>query len=144
MKYFLLICSFLLIISCKTETENVNKPTFIIGKWIRLNDKEGYKTYENWNTNFTGVGYTLKNKDTTFKEIMSIVSVNDTFQLKVEGVNETATFFKFTSQTDTSFVCENAQNEFPTKIKYYIENKQLKAFVSNDDFSIDFVFESVK
>ncbi|QOD62108.1 hypothetical protein H9I45_06610 [Polaribacter haliotis] len=144
MKYFLFICSILLIISCKTEKEKTKKPSFLIGKWIRLNDKEGNKTYENWNTNFTGLGYTLKGKDTTFKEILSIVSVNDTSNLKVEGVNETPTLFKFTSQTDTSFIYENLKNEFPKKIKYYLENKQLKAIVSNDDFSIDFVFKKIK
>ena len=140
MKYFLFICSFLLIISCKTEKEKEKKPSFLIGNWIRINDKVGSKTYENWNTNFTGLGYTLKGKDTTFKEIVSIVSVNDTLFLKVESVNETPTLFKFTQQTDTSFICENPKNEFPKKIKYYLENKQLKAVVSNDDFSIDFVF----
>ena len=140
MKYFLFICSFLLIISCKTEKEKEKKPSFLIGNWIRINDKVGSKTYENWNTNFTGLGYTLEEKDTTFKEIVSIVSVNDTLFLKVESVNETATLFKFTSQTDSSFTCENPKNEFPKKIKYYLENKQLKAVVSNDDFSIDFVF----
>ncbi|QTE23746.1 hypothetical protein [Polaribacter cellanae] len=144
MKYFLFICSILLIISCKTEKEKTKKPSFLIGKWIRLNDKKGNKTYENWNTNFTGLGYTLKGKDTTFKEILSIVSINNTLNLKVAGVNETPTLFIFTSQTDSSFTAENPKNKFPKKIKYYLENEQLKAVVSNDDFSINFVFESVK
>lgn len=72
---------------------------------------------------------------------MSIVSINDTLFLKAEGVNETPTLFKFTQQTDTSFICENPKNEFPKKILYYKDNNQLKAEVSSEDFKIDFVFE---
>jgi hypothetical protein len=83
----------------------------------------------------------LKNNDTIFKEILSITSINDTLTLKVEGVNESATLFKITNQTDTSFVAENPTHDFPTKIKYWLENKQLKAHVSNKEFGIDFVFE---
>ncbi|MFY9243507.1 MAG: hypothetical protein WAO74_10795 [Polaribacter sp.] len=144
MKNYLFICCFLLTISCQNDKNKLEKPAFLIGNWIRLNDKPGSQTYETWNTNFTGIGYTKKGANTTFQETMSIISVNDTLYLKVEGVNETPTLFKFTQQTNTSFVCENPKNEFPKKIKYYIENKQLKAIISSDDFRIDFVFERVK
>ncbi|WP_299669435.1 hypothetical protein [uncultured Polaribacter sp.] len=140
-KPILFILTIVILFSCKTEDVKPQKPSFLIGNWIRLNNKEDTKTFENWNADFTGLGYTLKDKDTVFKEIMSIISINDTLNLKVEGVNETATLFKFTSQTDTSFVCKNPQNEFPKKISYYLKNEQLKAIVSSDDFSIDFVFE---
>jgi hypothetical protein len=75
---------------------------------------------------------------------MQIITKNDALFLEVTGVNKIPTIFKFTSQTDTSFICENPKNEFPKKIKYSIENQLLKAVVSSDDFSIDFVFESIK
>lgn len=130
-------------ISCQNQTNKREKPSFLIGNWIRLNDKEGSKTYETWNTNFKGIGYTKQGQKTSFEEILSIVTIKDTLYLKVEGVNETATLFKFTQQTDTSFVCENPKNEFPKKIKYYLENEQLKAIVSADDFRIDFVFDRI-
>lgn len=131
-------------VSCQDKKSEIKKPTFLIGNWKRLNDKEGSQTYETWNTNFTGIGYTKQEQKTTFQEILSIVKIKDTLYLKVEGVHETATLFKFTHQTDTSFVCENSQNEFPKKIQYYLENKQLKAIVSADDFRVDFVFEKTK
>ena len=130
-------------ISCQNQTNKREKHSFLIGNWIRLNDKEGSKTYETWNTNFKGIGYTKQGQKTSFEEILSIVTIKDTLYLKVEGVNETATLFKFTQQTDTSFVCENPKNEFPKKIKYYLENEQLKAIVSADDFRIDFVFDRI-
>ena len=130
-----------MLISCQKETTENKKPTFLIGDWIRTNNKKGTITYENWQTNFTGLGITLKDRDTTFKEILSIVSIKDTLFLKVEGVNETPTLFKFTSQTDSSFVAENPKNEFPKKILYYKDHNQLKAEVSSEDFKVEFVFE---
>jgi len=117
------------------------KPSFLIGDWIRLNDEKGSTTFEKWDTNLKGLGYTLKEKDTTFKETLSIVSIKDTLFLKVSGIHKNATFFKFTEQSNTSFTCENLKNEFPKKIKYYLENDQLKAIVSAGDLKIDFIFE---
>ncbi|MFK8058572.1 MAG: hypothetical protein AB8B78_00610 [Polaribacter sp.] len=143
MKSLLLLVSLFLFFSCKKVIEKQQKPTFLIGDWVRINNKKGSITYENWKTDFKGLGYTLKENDTVFKEIMTIISLNDSLFLKVEGVNEQPTFFKFTSQTDSSFVCENPKNEFPKKIKYYLENEQLKAEVSANDFKIDFVFEKM-
>ena len=95
----------------------------------------------------SGVGLTLKGTDTTFFEKMKIIQKNDTLYLEVNDVNdvndvnEKPTFFTFTKQTDTSFVSEKTKNKFPKKIKYYLENEQLKAEVSNTDFSIEFIFE---
>ena len=140
MKKIIVFIAIVLISSCQTENKPL-KPDFLLGKWIRTNDKPGNTTYEIWNNNFTGLGITLKEKDTTFKEILSIVSINDTLTLKVEGVNAKPTLFKFTSQTDTSFVAENPTHDFPTKIKYWLENKELKAHVSNKEFGINFVFK---
>lgn len=143
MRTMIFLACLVLIFSCNTESKPKN-PQFLLGKWIRINDKPDNTTYEIWNNNFTGLGITLKEKDTTFKEILSIISINDTLTLRVEGVNETPTLFKFTSQTDTSFVAENPTHDFPTKIKYWVENKQLKAHVSNKEFGIEFVFEKLK
>ncbi len=139
---FVFLCVIFLT-SCQKEIKKPSKPSFLIGNWIRLNDTEGNKTYETWKNDFTGMGLTIKNGETVFNEQMSILEINDTLHLKVSNVNETPTYFKFTSQTDTSFVCENPKNEFPKKIHYFIENKQLKAIISTDDFRIDFVFEKI-
>ena len=144
MKTFFFIFCFLILISCLKEKNEIQKPTFLVGNWIRTNEKDSLKTYETWQKNLSGIGLTLKGKDTTFYEEMKIITKNNTLFLAISGVNETPTPFKFTKQTDTSFVCENPKNEFPKKIKYFLENKQLKAIVSADDFKIDFVFKKVK
>ena len=144
MKKLFILCAVLLIFSCNSNINKTQKPTFLIGEWKRLNDKPGSQTYEMWNTNLVGMGYTIKDKKRSFQEILSIISIKDTLYLEVKGVNEKPTLFKFTNQTDTSFVCENPKNEFPKKIKYILDNKQLKASVSDDDFRIDFIFEATK
>lgn len=131
--YFLM----LLFVSCQ---DNVQKPSFLIGDWVRTNNSPGEMTYENWKPDFTGIGYTLKEKDTTFKELLSIVNENDSLYLRVEGVNKDANLFKITSITENTFTAENPKHDFPTEIKYWLEGDTLKAKVSNADFSIDFRF----
>ncbi len=137
-QFYILVCLFFLL-GCN-QKPTIEKPTFLFGKWERINSKPNKVTYEFWDHDFKGIGFTLKGKDTTFKEILSIVSIQDTLFYKVVGVNPKPTLFKFTSQTKTSFICENPKNEFPKKIEYKLENDTLKARVSNPDFGIDFLF----
>ncbi|MGK0412441.1 MAG: hypothetical protein ACJA1B_000637 [Polaribacter sp.] len=144
MKKMLLFGCFILMLSCNENSNKTQKPTFLIGEWKRLDDKPANQTYEIWNTNLVGLGYTITGVKRSFQETLAIITIKDTLYLEVKGINEQPTLFKFTEQTDTSFVCENPQNEFPKKIKYYLQNKQLKAIVSSDDFRIDFVFDRMK
>lgn len=137
-RFFLFIC-LVCLYSCSQQ--KLQKPEFLLGKWNRVNNQPEKKTYEIWRSDFTGIGYTLKGKDTTFVEILSIVEINNTLFYKVVGVNENPTLFKFTEQTETSFTCENPENEFPKKIQYSLENGVLKAMISAGNDSIEFVFE---
>lgn len=141
----LLVCSIctILFLAC-TPQKVLQKPFFLIGDWERLNNKEGKTTYEFWKSDFSGLGITLQKKDTVFKEVLNIISKKDTLYLKVEGVNAQPTLFKFTQQTDTSFVAENPKNEFPKKIKYWASNQKLYAKIWNDEsFAVDFIFKRI-
>ncbi|WP_428740866.1 hypothetical protein [Tenacibaculum sp.] len=143
MRFLLLFITGFLLSSCQNATE-IKKPTWLFGKWKRINNRPDKFTYEFWNDDFSGIGFTLKEKDTVFKEVLHIITKNDSLFLQVTGVNENPTLFAFTQQTDTSFTAENKQNEFPKTIRYWKENNQLKATVANDEFSIDFVFKKTK
>ncbi len=132
-----------LLISCNSKVKS-EKPKFLIGNWVRLNNAVNSTTFENWDKDFNGLGYTLKEQDTTFQEILKIERVNGKLNLKVIGVNENPTYFVFTNQTDTSFTCKNEKNEFPKKIKYWIDKEKLYAEVSNDNAKIDFIFKRLK
>lgn len=137
-----IVLFFLIFILASCAKKTVKKPDFLIGYWIRVNDKPFQKTYENWNKDFTGIGFTLQKSDTIFKEVLSILQIKDTLYLKVEGVNEHPTLFKFTHQTETSFVCENPDNEFPKRISYWKTKDQvLHAKVWNEGgYEINFTF----
>jgi len=143
MRYLIFVFCAILLTSCK-DKEDLKNPNWLVGDWIRTNNQPDHITYETWKLNLkhnlVGIGYTLKDKDTTFKENLSIIIKNDSLFLEVIGVNETPTLFKFIKQTDTSFVCENKSNEFPKKISYYKSNDYLNAVASNDDFKLDFFF----
>lgn len=143
MRFLFLLLTCVFIFSCQLE-KKTKKPSWLFGKWERTNEDAGKKTYEFWNDDFSGVGFTLQQKDTVFKEVMYIITKNDSLFLQVTGVNERPTLFAFIQQTDTSFTAENKQNEFPKTIRYWKENNQLKATVANDEFSIGFVFNPLK
>jgi len=143
MKLLLFICCLFLILSCSNLQKEIKQPSFLVGNWIRTNDKDSVTTYEKWQKDLTGIGFSLKEKDTIFFEKLDIINIKDTLFLKVTGVNANSTLFKFTEQTDTSFTCVNPKNEFPKKIKYYLEKNQLKATISNDKFNVDFIFDKL-
>ncbi len=139
MKRIFLLLSCIILFNCGHETPP--KPDFILGKWTRLNDAEGKTTYEIWNSDFTGIGFTMQGKDTVFKEILSIVELDGKLVFRVEGVNEEPTLFTITEISTDSFICENPENEFPKKIKYTFEENQLKAIISAGEESVEFLFE---
>ncbi|AZJ36629.1 DUF6265 family protein [Tenacibaculum singaporense] len=143
MRFLLLFITGFLLFSCQNTAE-IKKPTWLIGKWKRTNNQPDKLTYEFWSNDFSGIGFTLKEKDTVFKEVLHIITKNNSLFLQVTGVNEAPTLFVFTQQTDTSFTAENKLNEFPKVIQYWKENNQLKAKVANDEFSIDFVFDKIE
>lgn len=140
MKRLVFLCFFLGILGCQPEQHFV-EPTILLGHWNRINDAEGKETFEIWRPDFTGLGFTMQRNDTVFKEILSIVRIKEQWYLKVEGVNAEATLFKFTIQTDSSFVCENKKNPFPKRIEYQRTGNTLRAVISDDENSILFEFE---
>ena len=142
MKYVSYICVLMLFFSCTKEEENLD---WILGNWERINDSEGIQTYESWTkksaSKYIGKGYTLKNKDTIFKEYIHLLKVQEQWVFKVIGVNETPTLFKFISNTTNSFTCENLHNEFPKRIKYSYNGKSLEAIISDDNNEVHFLFK---
>ncbi|MGV0924779.1 DUF6265 family protein [Empedobacter tilapiae] len=149
---FLLLFSFSLN-SCQTNKTSPNKTSFdfLVGEWIRTNEKSDRKTYENWKkvdkNTFLGCGFTIKNNDTISQEHLTISKIDDKWILKVnldKTKNET-TDFKLINSDKNSFILENQENDFPKIIKYWKVGNQLKAEISNDESSkIDFVFEKIK
>jgi len=138
--YFLLIV--VLLYSCNKPQEA--QFNWLLGSWERTNDSKGNKTYEYWtkksDIEYIGLGCTLKNKDTVFKENIHLIKIKEQWVFKVIGVNETPTLFPVTNLSLTSFTCENPENEFPKQIIYSLEKGALKAIISDNTTDISFLF----
>lgn len=89
MKQLLLFLVFILFLSCKKENDNgkytdAGKTQFdwLVGDWIRNNDKDGKKTFESWikksSSEYIGVSYTLLNSDTIWKENVKLSKLDTT------------------------------------------------------------------
>jgi len=138
------VLTILLVYSCGKSKEEAQFD-WMLGNWERTNNSKGTKTYEYWSKKskdeYIGFGCTLKDKDTVFIEELSIIKINNIWNYKVVGVNETPTLFKFIDNTTNSFACENQQNEFPKKISYSIDEEQLKVIISDNTSEIPFLFK---
>lgn len=149
----LLILFFFLISACTTNTASINTPdfNFLIGKWVRTNEKTDRSTYEYWKkldqNTFLGCGFTIKDNDTIWQEHTILTKTNGKWFLKVKmnkKENQT-TDFELIHFEKNSFTLENKENDFPKIITYFKEGNQLKAEISNDDSNkILFDFEKLK
>lgn len=155
MKKLILIILPLLIFSCKnpaaslvvTEAEATNFD-WLLGNWRRTNEQEDRETFESWSkknkTEYHGLGYTLQNNDTIWKETINLVELNGIWRFEVAGKGETKpTVFKLTKFGKEEFICENPENEFPKLIQYYKEADNLKAMITDEEMKISFNFEKI-
>lgn len=125
--------------------QDFKKLEWLAGSWTRTNNKPDQTGKESWTLvspyKLVGKGYTLKGTDTVFVEKLSIILKEETIFYVVEGAgNARPTYFKFSSITKDSFVCENPKHDFPQRIAYKLENGIVKATVSGQGKHIDFVF----
>lgn len=148
---FLLLFTFL---SCKkTDHNDINNTgsnqtqfDWLVGNWIRTNEKDGKKTFESWtkssNSKFLGVSYTLQNNDTIWKEDVVLRKSNNIWYFAVTGKEDKSpVLFKLSKIDDKSFVFENKKNSFPKLIQYQNIGDKFKATVSGDEMVIHFEFE---
>lgn len=120
---------------------------WLTGSWVRTNNAAGEKTFENWEKispkEYKGEGYTLKGKDTIFKEDMELKNKDGNWNFIVTGVNEEPTTFHVLVLEHNRFVAENPQNDFPKRITYFTEDGKLTALISADKKNISFNFARI-
>lgn len=128
------------------SASDFKKLTWLEGSWIRTNAKPGRSGVEWWKMSganeMTGRGISLKGVDTTFVEKLRI-TIHDNVICYVADVpeNKAPVYFRFTSLTGNSFVCENPAHDFPKKISYSLDGRKLTAVVSGDGKEIVYLFE---
>jgi len=120
-------------------------PDWLQGKWHRINDEGMKKTYEQWtkisDSLYMGLGFTMQGIDTVWKETVHLNLKDSLWSYDVFMAESTApTSFVFSEHTDTSFICENAQNEFPKKIAYTLKGDTISATISGGGPEILYLF----
>ncbi len=157
---FSLLLIYVMVVSCNTQekignentqTDEVIKENFdwLLGNWIPTNEKENKQTFEQWkkqsDTMYIGVGYTMQNADTTWREDVVLHHTNKGWSFDVTGKGETApTKFKLIQLAKGTFTCENQSNEFPKRIVYQTKGDTLHAKISGGDLVIPFDFVKEK
>ena len=132
--------------NAKQATEDLKKFDWLIGTWHRTDSKPGRSGHERWEkttaSELKGFGVNLKGTDTAFVEKLLIVIKDD--QLYYVGdvpENQKPVYFKLTEITESGFVCENPEHDFPKKISYQLEGKKLKAQISGNGKVVGYLFE---
>jgi hypothetical protein len=125
---------------------NFKKLEWLVGTWNRTNVKSGKAGYENWKKpsefELRGMGVSMQGKDTTFVEKITIlIKDNNIYYVADVRENEKPVYFKLTDISNTGFVCENPEHDFPKKISYQLQGIDLKAQISGDGKSMDYLFK---
>lgn len=130
-------------------TQKEISPKWLLGSWERLGEKEGKRTFEYWKQNedgeFIGMGCTLEGVDTVWKEDILLSKEKDDWKFNVIAQGDTtATSFLITHLDNKSFICENEMNEFPKKIAYTFDGKNINAVISGGGPTIPFNFKKME
>ncbi len=124
--------------------DGLKKLSWLEGTWGRTNVKPGRTAHERWvrtESGLQGWGVSMNGSDTSFVEKIKIVlKDNQLFYTADVPENKEPIYFKFTELTATSFVCENPTHDFPKKISYQLDGKNLKATISGAGKSMDYLF----
>jgi hypothetical protein len=129
------------------KASDFTKLSWLEGTWTRTNvTKPGRSAHERWEKSgeqeLRGYGVTMQGQDTVFLEKITIL-IKDKAIHYVADVpqNQQPVYFKFTEITESGFVCENPDHDFPKKISYQLEGIKLKAQISGNGKAIDYWFE---
>lgn len=126
--------------------DNFNKLEWLTGTWNRTNVKPGRSGTEEWKKSsdsaLTGSGILMRGRDTVVIEKIKIAIKGDhIYYIADVPENKGLVFFKFITITKNNFICENPEHDFPKRISYTYDGKVLKATISGNGKSIDYLFE---
>ncbi len=132
--------------------DSIKRLDWLLGTW--KSTQAGRANYEFWQQagedKFSGVGFTLEGKDTTFSERLSIVaSDSGLFYVADVAHNAAPVYFKMTSQDSIATVFENPAHDFPTRIIYRqlpadSLHARIEGIRKGKIAGVDFVFQRVK
>ncbi|HEY1040674.1 MAG TPA: DUF6265 family protein [Bacteroidia bacterium] len=144
MKFIVPLIALIAITSCSSPvSENTQKPAKhkvfqkLLGTWV--SDYDSIKYTESWTEMSDSLLFSescmLQGKDTLFSEKVDIQTRNNKayYIPTVTGQNEEKPVsFEVKQFTDTSFVAENLQHDFPQRIVYSIQGDSLIAYIEGN------------
>ncbi|RAW00858.1 DUF6265 family protein [Pseudochryseolinea flava] len=148
MKNLIYLCSisWMLLLSVTGIAQHkISDIAWLSGEWSRTNTKPGRSGVEVWSIQgdsiLIGKGLTMRGADTVVVENIKIVLRANTLHY-VADVNENVRpiSFKFIQLQSNGFVCENLDHDFPKRISYTLEKDKLRAVISGDGKSIEYLF----
>lgn len=132
----------------KASQQDLKKLSWLEGTWNRTNVKPGRNAYERWERKgdlMQGWGVSMNGTDTSFVEKLKIVVKEGELHYVADvPENQQPVYFKLTTITETGFVCENQQHDFPKVISYQRDGSKLKATILGNGKAIDFLFERME
>lgn len=125
--------------------EDFGKLDWLEGTWTRTNVKPGRSAHERWqkisSSEWSGLGVTMNGSDTAFVEKLKLLIKDGNICYVADIVeNKEPVYFKLTSISNAGFVCENPQHDFPKMIRYQKEGDKIKATISGNGKSVDYLF----
>lgn len=145
----LLLLAPLAVVAQKTEgiQAEFEKLYWLNGSWNQVNiTKPGQALVEQWTKSgdyeMKGHATTTQNGDTVFVEHTTLLlKDNAIYYVADVPQNKQPVSFKLTAITPNSFTCENPQHDFPKRITYVLSGTQLKATISGNGKSFDYLYE---
>lgn len=119
---------------------------WLSGTWNQTNIKKpGKALVEQWNKSgdyeMKGQATTTQNGDTVYVERTTLLIKDNTIYYVADvPQNKQPVYFKLISITGNAFVCENQEHDFPKKITYELTGNQLKATISGNGKSFDYLY----
>lgn len=133
----LIVIAIILSTSCcrPDARESMLKLQQLEGVW---SSSEGVLFNEYWkiksDTLMTGLGYSLQENDTAFKEILKIyLNGNDVFYAAKVGKSDEFIKFKLKEAKRDRWIFENQAHDYPNIISYAIEEDVLVAATTNSN-----------
>lgn len=121
---------------------------WLVGQWKRTNDQDGYQTFERWTRledgNYLGHGEVYSEGNVVFQEELRLRFSNNEWTLTVSSLEQVPVVFRMSSSTDSSFVVENPNHDFPKIIRYARVVDELHASIEGDPVKIDYFFVPTK
>lgn len=151
MKYILttILVFFFVAAEAQVSATDFKKLYWLEGTWTQTNLKTpGRTSTESWSKKddalLIGRNILLQGRDTLSVEKATLL-IKDGAIYYVADVpqNKAAVYFKLIALSETAFVCENKMHDFPKKISYTLLGNILKATVSGNGKSIDYIFKKL-